>query len=103
MILSIDTPNILVNTLAITKTIIANNNVGLYELITIPPNNIYGNSSIDLQKNIDIINVIVILAKLLIKSPKPTTYISIDGLLVIRSNDFLAALKNPSPVIFIYT
>lgn len=101
--LSIETPNIFVNTLAITNTIIANNNVGLYGLITIPPNKIYGNSSIDLQKNIDIINVIVILAKLLIKSPKPTTYISIVGLLVIISNDFLAALKNPSPVILICT
>lgn len=37
--LSIATPNILVNTLAITNIIIANNNVGLYGFITIPPNN----------------------------------------------------------------
>lgn len=37
--LSIETPNILVKTLAITKIMIANNKVGLYGLITIPPNN----------------------------------------------------------------
>lgn len=45
----------------------------------------------DLKKNIDIDNVIIILAMLFIKSPKPTTYITIEGLLDIISNPFLAA------------
>lgn len=89
--LSIATPKILVKTVAITNIMIANNKVGLYGLITIPPNNNEGNSVIDLQKNIEIDNVIIILAILLIKSPKPTTYITIEGLLDIISNPFFAA------------
>ena len=99
--LSIATPKIFVKTVAITKMMIARTKVGLYGLITIPPNNNYGNSEIERQKNIDMVNVIMILAILFIKSPNPTTYITIEGLLDIISSDFFAAWKKPSPVILI--